>query len=357
MRRQNKNIDKKFLRHIKVKKKCVSHVSHSLAFIVKISCVLKMYYDEYDEFLDQLNLTERDLNEFIELDNGESPILRVMSGIQLFVMVLIGLFGNILLINIITFKWKIQTAFNLFLINLAIADILFTAATSLNLITHLFFGEFIFGSIACKVIAFFEHFGPLLSILTIITALIVLQFNVGILISTVVIIFLFIVSSLPAFFQALSYRTHYTQTTDQDDITSCFQIHPTQRAEERLKEIDKTFQIKIPVAVLTIYFILWIVQKMIIGVKTLGGYVYDKLLITMALIYILCWTPTLYFLHNFEKMNQKYALVIMYAVNLLSAVSVIYKPFLYMCMHNGLQKEINRFLQIGSNHPERNLFV
>lgn len=306
-----------------------------------------------------LNFSTEDYESYKELDIYESPMVRIISALFLFFMILFGIFGNLMLIHIIGLKWKIQTPFNLFIANLAIADILFTTARSLSLITHLFVGEFIFGNVGCKLISFFEYFGSVLSILTISVGLIALQFRIGIIVSMLIVIFLAVISSLPSVLEALVHQTFENHSTDKDPVTMCLKFYSSFSAQEGMQALDQIFYVKIPILVLIIYSALWIIEKVFVQFKILGGFVYDSLLIVMAVFFIILWSPALY-LHPpvFEKyLKMELQDILLYMMHLLTGLTVIYKPFLYMCMHKGLKKEFHRYVQVGSDHAEGNHFV
>jgi hypothetical protein len=297
-----------------------------------------------------------DVSEFTELDFEDSPIFRIIAGIYLFILILVGFFGNILVLQIIIFKWKIQTSFNLFLANIAIADIFFTMSTVVSLTSHMFVGEFIFGNTMCKVNSFFEYFGPILSILTTVTALIVLQFNIRPMLSALIIGFLYIITSLPAYAQSVTFHTYNTYSTDKSEITICAKTYASQEAERGLNELEKIFQIKLPIAILSIYLILWIIHRSINCTRLLSGFVYEKMLTIIAIIYIVLWIPVLYCLNNITELNEKHNIPLLCTIflcHLLFGATIICKPFLYMGMHEGIKKEFQKFLYIQSEHPER----
>lgn len=302
------------------------------------------------------NISFENAAEFTELDFEDNPIFRVIAGIYLFILILFGFFGNILVLQIIIVKWKIQTSFNLFLANIAVADIFFTIATVVNLTSHMFVGEFIFGDTMCKVTAFFEYFGPILSILTIVTALIALQFNIRLLLSALIIGFLYILTSLPSFTQSIIFQTYNMFSTDSSEITICTKTYSSQEAQQGLDELDKIFQIKLPIAILSIYLILWIIHRSINCTRLMSGFVYEKMLTVMGIIYIVLWIPALYCLHNITELNEKYKVPMICTIflcHLLCGATIIYKPFLYMGMHEGIQREFQKFLYIRSENPER----
>jgi hypothetical protein len=314
-------------------------------------------YMDYIQFPSIFNSSDFEVTEFSELDDDDDLLMRIISAILLFVMILFGIFANLLLLQIVVFKWKVQTAFNLFLANLALADILYTAATSANLITHMFTGEYIYGPIMCKIIAFFEYFGPLLSILTIVTALLVLQFKVGFLVTGAVLIFICICASFPSCIQAMLFHITKIKKSDKEEITLCIKTYTTETVENGHNELDKILQVLIPLAVLIIYFTLWIIQMIFPGVKTLGGFVYDRLLIVMALIYIFLWMVVLNLIHNINSYKIENMMIILFTTHVLSGLTVVYKPFIYMYMHEGIQREFYRYLHVGSIGSERNQFV
>lgn len=311
------------------------------------------YYSDYSDFA---NISFNNAADFTELDFEKNPIFRITAGIYLFILILVGFFGNILLLQIIIVKWKLQTSFNLFLANIAIADIFFIIGTSINLTSHMFVGEYIFGDIMCKVTTFFEYFGPILSIFTIVSALIALQFNIKIMLTVLIIGFLYIVTSLPALLQSALYETFELVSTDSSPLTMCAKSYPSSEAEQGLNELDRIFQIKLPVAILSIYMILWIIHKSINSTRLMSGFVYEKMLSIMAFVYIILWIPVLYCLRNVEHLHDKYKIPLlctMFLCHLLCGATIIYKPFLYISMHEGIKKEFQKFLYIQPENPER----
>ncbi|CAG9803296.1 unnamed protein product [Chironomus riparius] len=315
-----------------------------------------MSIDYYSDYSDFSNISFENAADFTELDFEKNPIFRIIAGIYLFILILVGFFGNILVLQIIIVKWKIQTSFNLFLANIAVADIFFIFGTVISLTSHMFVGEFIFGDTMCKVVTFFEYFGPILSIFTIVTALIILQFNIRLLLSALIIGFLYIVTSLPAFAQSVLFRTYDSHSTDSSVITVCAKSYPSLEAEKGLDELDKIFQIKLPMAILSIYIIFWIIHKSINCTRLMSGFIYEKMLTVMAFVYIILWIPALFCLHNIEMLNEEYKvpmLCTLFLCHLLCGAAIIYKPFLYMIMHEGIQREFQKFLYIRSQNPER----
>lgn len=307
------------------------------------------------DYSDLSNFTFENVVDFTELDFEKNPIFRITAGIYLFILILVGFFGNLLLLQIIIVKWKVQTSFNLFLANIAIADIFYIIGTTVSLTSHMFVGEFIFGDIMCKVTVFFEYFGPILSIITIITALIALQFNIGIMLSGLIIGFLYIVTSLPAILQSISCRTFDLVSTD-GTLTMCAKSLSSHEEELGLNKLNKIFQIRLPVAILGIYLIIWIINRSINCTRLMTGFVYEKMLSIMALVYIILWIPVLYCLQNVEDLHDKYKIPMLCTVflcHLLCGATIIYKPFLYMSMHEGIKREFQKFLYIRPQNPER----
>lgn len=288
-------------------------------------------------------------------DIEKTLIFRITVGIYLFILILVGFFGNILVLQIIIFKLKIQNSFNLFLANIAIADIFFIIYTIIIITSHMLIGEFIFGDIVCKVTVLFGYFGPILSILTLMTALITLQFNIGIMLSALIIGFLYLITSLPTILQTFSFGTFNLFSTN-GKLTMCGMQYVNYEAKQEILELERIFEVKIPVAILSIYMILWIIHRSINCTRLMSGFMYEKLMIIMAFVYVIFWIPALYCTQNVEDIHDKFKIpmfCILLLCNLVSGATIIYKPFLYISMHEGINKEFQEFFHIRPQNPER----
>ena len=95
----------------------------------------------------------------------ESVILSIVYGIIL----LFGVFSNLIVVFVYIFKDRLNKTTNYFFISLSISDILVLIVCIPIIISELFTNEWIFGIVYCKLYYFTEYFVTSVSSFTIIT--------------------------------------------------------------------------------------------------------------------------------------------------------------------------------------------
>ncbi|KAM7150807.1 neuropeptides B/W receptor type 2 [Macrochelys suwanniensis] len=119
-----------------------------------------------------LNTTSNDTSDGRYLDNGtrsnftfheQSPDFYVVLPVIYSVICAVGLTGNTAVIYVILKAPKMKTVTNMFILNLAIADDLFTLVLPINIAEHLLH-YWPFGEILCKIILSIDHYNIFSSI-------------------------------------------------------------------------------------------------------------------------------------------------------------------------------------------------
>jgi len=81
---------------------------------------------------------------------GRSRILLYVFSIYYCLVFIAGIFGNALIVTSVFYFKKMRTTFHVFLVNLAISDVMFTILTAFDSATFLNNGEWVFGEVFCK---------------------------------------------------------------------------------------------------------------------------------------------------------------------------------------------------------------
>ncbi|GFO14443.1 alpha-1a adrenergic receptor [Plakobranchus ocellatus] len=92
----------------------------------------------------------------------------VVTGIVLYILVLITLVGNFLVLLAIYVEKTLQTAFNFFIVNLAICDMCVAATAMSFYATDMMLGYWPFGSIVCALWIFFDYGMTFASVFTLV---------------------------------------------------------------------------------------------------------------------------------------------------------------------------------------------
>ncbi|KAG5683614.1 hypothetical protein PVAND_012887 [Polypedilum vanderplanki] len=301
------------------------------------------------------NITYIEEDTFSELDYNSDPLLRIIASILLFILVLFGVFGNLALIHIIANKWRIQTSFNLFIANIALADILITVAMTSFLLSHMFFGEFIYGEIVCKIIVFLNYFGPNLTTFSIIMALVVLQFEViGFKYSSIAIGITYIISSpvgvLYANFAKII-KIDANSESESVQIEHCIEDFPNYETQINVEYFGNFFIIVLPIICLIFYFFLKTLSKCT-KYKILPGFPQEKLIVLLAILNTFVWILMLE-IGFLSQVLETSIYLLLFIAHTTIGFSIILKPILYALLHEGFKKELKVIVGWKTNAVDR----
>lgn len=315
-------------------------------------------YDYTDDFSFLVkNESELEMDVFTELDFNNPAIFRIISGILIFLIIMFGVFGNLVLIYVIVIKWSVQTPFNMLIAHIGIAD--FVASLNLIAVTisHSFVGEFIYGEIACKMTNFLEYFATSLSIMLIVTALLLLQFQrAGLKTTACAVVLVYLICGIQALVPGHFSRIMQVQSGNDDEnfVNECFTQYPSKKLEQIMIELIRVFYVAIPILALIVYVVLWTLQRGT-GRKMLRGFVYDRLLIILLLMNIIVWT------FNIE-MNKyvseiKHVVIFLFITHVMMIVTIISKPIIYTAMHQGFRNEYQKIVGWRRRGVESHQFI
>lgn len=299
----------------------------------------------YEDIGDQ-NLTLQ-LNESLNFHDSDNDDLayKIIQTVLLEVIYLIGIFGSIITCLIVIRKRNSQISLNIFLGTLAIGDLLFCLENFIVCPTYsLLIDTRIFGKDMCLIAYFIDEFHEYYSILIISTAIclylchdINLKMTFGL--NIIVVLFSIII---PLF--TIKY-THQLLTTD-DGHQYCIHEWPNDTSEKALQLSKFFINIVLPFIIIVVSSVLRFCFK--IGEGNASS---SRLLLVVMIIHILLWNP-LPVVSNFTQIDL---FAYHFVLNLLSQLTIVYKPIVYYGMNHTFKKEFLNLISkcFKTNRPQR----
>jgi 7 transmembrane receptor (rhodopsin family) len=278
--------------------------------------------------------------ELMEVSFSEDPIVRIIFALFLLVMIIFGICGNALVIYIIFVKWRVQTAFNLFIANVAVAELIFTTNVAIPFLLQLFTGEWLLGDFLCRMGRFFDAYTMTCVINTLVLALITLNISGDLIIASIILIF----AHIPGFHLGLiSYSNSETMVMmyNQRKVEFCIEKW-SGFMHEHFYHLQGVFYFLQPTIVLIIFGLITLVEK-IANIKIMKGFVYNSMIVALIVIFMLSYFPR-YLLEHIHVENIQLHTSLIYISDALLVLGFIYKPLFYSFFHNGLKKELKKIL-------------
>lgn len=280
-----------------------------------------------------LNYSLIDDFEFNTTSNSSVGV-SVLNGIETsfsIIVFLVGITANTMVCCVVG-KRKMRTPFNIFLATLAIADILYCLFIVPAIPIYRIYDRWILGKAMCVVTFLVSDFYMFYTPIAI-SIILLLNRKINLAVSYVAICgILFVATSfaLPRVFVS-------ELVMDENDNVFCVENFPNASFRLVYVKLRVVTNILIPFLTIIISFIVALV------VKSNKDCPADRLRLVMMFIHILCWSPVIVLesMINVDP-SQMYLFVL---VNLISLLSVVYKPILCFFMDKNLSME---FLELVS---------
>jgi hypothetical protein len=160
--------------------------------------------------------------------------------------------------------------------------------------------------------------------------------------------------SLPFGVISAQFATVFVYEKMNNDTVEICHINFSEQTEKTMLLLENAFTVELPAVCLIIYFILWIVSK-IIKVKTLRGFVYDKILIVMCVLSLTVWSAMLN-VSMLIDLSFEILFFVMYVIHGFVGFSIVVKPILLAWLHEGFRRELQKLVGFNSSSPERTQF-
>lgn len=280
------------------------------------------------------------------------------------IIIVVSLFGNLLVCNVVSRNKRLHTVTNLFIVNLAVSDILVTILNIPFNIIRLVLQEWIFGSVMCHVINFILMTSVYVSTFTLTVIALdrhqvimyPLRPRVSIPVGVVILVVIWLASmgfSLPFSIYA---RVEEVELIISSRLRCRMRYpEPSDIYEQRLSVATILLQYVIPLSIITVAYSriaikLW--SRRSLGHCTHDQRLYQartkkktiKMLIIVVVVFALCWMPlNLYHvltdLHE-DKATFQHNSIAFFVCHWLAISSVCYNPFVYCGLNDIFRAEV-----------------
>ncbi|XP_063446727.1 substance-P receptor-like [Mytilus trossulus] len=319
-----------------------------------------MDFSDFDSYIKHFNLTEKDIVEIVETLKSAIDIFSVSSDVVTFLAILYGfislvaVFGNGLVILVVLKKKNMQTLTNIFIANLAFADV----ALGIFVIPFQFqavvLQRWVFADFMCSVAPFVKILSVNVSVLTL--TLIAIDRYMAVIhplhagfrkrVAVVVLLVIWLISTLSALPVALYFTIqNMFRIKDIEERKRCVVKWPSENVRTLYCSYLILLQYLVPLSVITFSYVR--ITCRIWG-STLPGNETNirrgtarnsnrkkvvKMLIIVVCLFAFCWLPlqiyNLFVIYNKEINEYKYINIIWLCSNWLAMSNACYNPFIY----------------------------
>lgn len=264
--------------------------------------------------------------------------------------VIFGILGNVLILKITIFKWKIQTGFNLFITCVAICDIIYSSICVLRITMYKFDDSHTwdYGLFLCQLDYFLCYIGPLIVILPLLAAPFVLLFKNEIKPSAIAIGVVLFLSALFSLIKVPDLKIESVHGEDGIEKYCMYQSYSVILAHS-----DPFITFVTPLICLIIF--------KIVSFLTKRSFAYCNLILFMIFVNDIIFGFNSIIYHyivlNHLSVEGVLDLRLQNIDNFLFITFFTYKIFLYYFFHEGFQKEIKNKFKRNNNVQDDSQFL
>ncbi|MBN3284682.1 GPR83 protein, partial [Polyodon spathula] len=299
--------------------------------------------------------------------DSQNPIVKTLLIVAYSVIIIISLFGNILVCHVIIKNKRMQSSTSLFIVNLAIADIMITVLNTPFTLVRFVNSTWVFGKLMCHVSRFAQYCSVHVSVLTL-TAIALdrhqvimhpLKPRMSSIKGVICIVIIWVLATCFSLPHAIYQRLFRFQFGNKKVRMVCLHSFP-QPADLFWKYLDlATFVLLyvLPLFAISVAYIvvakkLW--MRNAIGDITMEQYYAHqrkkkmtlKMLMLVVVVFAVCWFPLNCYvvLISSKAINTNNALY--FAFHWLAMSSTCYNPFIYCWLNESFRLELKSLLSM-----------